>query len=101
MRNREINCDTCPDKIPDVRNGNMSTMQFFGMAANCVRYVGTMEDITITGIDWVNLKAVAELSGVTITKTMMKRLRVIESLLIKESVENARKRDQVSRTSAR
>ena len=67
-------------------------MMFFeGMAVNCVRYVATMERIMVTGIDWVNLKAVAELSGVKITKPMMKRLRLIESLLIKESVENANK----------
>lgn len=67
-------------------------MVFFeGMAANCVRYVGTMEAIVVMGIDWVNLKAVAELSHVKITKPMMKRLRLIESLLIKESVENANK----------
>lgn len=61
------------------------------MAANCVRYVGTMEAVMVTGIDWVNLKAVAELSGVRITKAMMKRLRLIESLLIKESIENAKR----------
>lgn len=66
-------------------------MQFFGMASNCVRYVGTMGNIAVTGIDWVNLKAFAELSGVRITQPMMKRLRTIESLLIKESVENANK----------
>ena len=67
-------------------------MVFFeGMAVNCVRYVATMERIMVTGIDWVNLKAVAELSHVKITKPMMKRLRLIESLLIKESVENANK----------
>jgi hypothetical protein len=67
-------------------------MVFFeGMAVNCVRYVATMERIMVTGIDWVNLKAVAELSHIKITKPMMKRLRLIESLLIKESVENANK----------
>ena len=77
-----------------MRNGNLKTMMFFeGMAVNCVRYVGTMERVMVTGIDWVNLKAVAELSGVKITKPMMKRLRIIESLLIKESVENADKRN--------
>ena len=63
------------------------------MAVNCVRYVGTMETVMVTGIDWCNLKAVAELSGVKITKPMMKRLRLIESLVIKESVENANKRN--------
>ena len=61
------------------------------MATNCVRYVGTMDSIMVTGMDWVNLKAVADLSGVRITKPMMWRLRVIESLLIKESVENAKR----------
>ena len=67
-------------------------MVFFeGMAVNCVRYVATMERIMVTGIDWVNLKAVAELSHIKITKPMMKRLRLIESLLIKESAENANK----------
>lgn len=67
-------------------------MMFFeGMAVNCVRYVATMDRVMVTGIDWVNLKAVAELSGVKVTKPMMKRLRLIESLLIKESVENANK----------
>ena len=75
-----------------MRQGNYKTMTFFeGMAVNCVRYVGTMESIMVTGIDWVNLKAVAELSGVKITKPMMKRLRLIESLLIKESFENAKR----------
>ena len=71
-------------------------MQFFGMAANCVKYVSTMERPMVTGIDWVNLKAIADLSGIKVTKTMMKRLRVIENLLIKESVEDANKRNQVS-----
>ena len=67
-------------------------MMFFeNLAVNCVRYVGTMESIMVTGIDWVNLKAVADLSGVRITKPMMKRLKLIESLLIKESVKNAGK----------
>ena len=71
-------------------------MQFFGMAANCVRYVSTMESVMVTGIDWVNLKAVAELSGIKITRPMMKRLRIIESLLIKESVTDAGQRNKVS-----
>lgn len=66
-------------------------MQFFGMASNCVRYVGTMQNVLVTGIDWVNLKAMAELSGVKITQPMMRRLRLIESLLIKESAKNADK----------
>ena len=66
-------------------------MFFENLAVNCVRYVGTMESIMVTGIDWVNLKAVADLSGVRITKPMMKRLKLIESLLIKESVKNAGK----------
>ena len=91
MRNKEVNCNGCPDKIPDVTEGNIKTMQFFGVAANCVRYVSTMESVTITGFDWVNVKAVAELSGIKITKLMMKRLRLIENLLIKESVESASK----------
>ena len=87
-----MDCKNCPDKIPDLREGNYKTMLFYeGMAVNCVRYVGTMESIMVTGIDWVNLKAVADLSGVKVTKPMMKRLRVIESLLIKESVENAKR----------
>ena len=98
MRNKEINCNECPDKIPDVTEGNIKTMQFFGMASNCVRYAGTMENIMVTGMDWVNLKAVADLSGIKITKPMMKRLRLIESLLIKESVENASERNKVSGT---
>ena len=66
-------------------------MRFYDIAVNCVRYVATMESIMVTGIDWTNLKAVAELSGVRITKPMMKRLRVIETLLIKESIENAKR----------
>lgn len=87
-----MDCESCPDKVPDLRNGNKKTMVFFeGMAVNCVRYVSTMEAIMVTGIDWVNLKAVAELSGVKITRAMMKRLRTIESLLIKESIENAKR----------
>ena len=90
QRNKEINCKNCPDKIPDVQEGNIKTMMFFGVASNCVRYVSTMENVMVTGIDWVNLKALAELSGITITRSMMKRLRIIESLLIKESVQNAR-----------
>ena len=67
-------------------------MMFFeNIAVNCVRYVGTMDSILVTGIDWINLKAVAELSRVTITQPMMRRLRLIESLLIKESMENAKR----------
>lgn len=71
-------------------------MHFFGLAENCVRYVGTMDGAMVTGIDWINLKALAELSRVKVTQPMMKRLRVIESLLIKESVENASQRNKVS-----
>jgi hypothetical protein len=52
-----------------------------------------MENVMVAGIDWINLKAVAELSNVKITQPMMKRLRTIETLLIKESVENASKRN--------
>ena len=66
------------------------------MAANCVRYTSTMDAVMVAGIDWVNMKALAELSGVKITRLMMKRLRVIESLLIKESAEDASKRNKVS-----
>ena len=88
-----MDCKNCPDKIPGLREGNYKTMVFYeGMAANCVRYVATMDSVTVAGMDWVNLKAVAELSGVRITKPMMKRLRVIESLLIKESVKKNAKR---------
>ena len=68
-------------------------MRFWGIASNCVRYVSTMENVMVAGIDWINLKAVAELSNVKITQPMMRRLRTIETLLIKESVENASKRN--------
>lgn len=79
-------------------------MRFWGMALNCVRYVSTMESIMVAGIDWINLMAVAKLSGIKITQPMMRRLRIIESLLIKESkesVENAGKRNKVSGKTAR
>lgn len=67
-------------------------MSFYeGLAANCVRYVGTMSDVLVMGIDWANLKAVAELNHVKLTRSMMRRLHVIEKLLIKESVENAKR----------
>lgn len=68
-------------------------MSFYeGMAVNCVRYVGTMSDILVMGIDWSNLKAVAELNRIKLTRPMMRRLHVIENLLIKESVENAKRK---------
>ena len=60
-----------------------------------------MENVMVAGIDWVNVKAVAELSHIKITQSMMKRLRIIETLLIKESVEDASKRDKVSGKTAR
>lgn len=91
-----MDCKNCPDRCPDLNEGNISTMHFFDLAANCVRYVGTMDGAMVTGIDWINLKALAELSRVKVTQPMMKRLRVIESLLIKESVENASQRNKVS-----
>lgn len=62
---------------------------FYGTAAGCVRYASTMERLVVIGIDWVNLKAVAELSHTKITRSMMRRLRLIEKLLIKESEKNA------------
>lgn len=76
-------------------------MRFWGIASNCVRYVSTMESVMVAGIDWMNLKAVAELSNIKITQPMMKRLREIETLLIKESVEDANKRNKVSGKTAR
>ena len=65
-------------------------MQFFGMAANCVRYVSTMDAVMVAGIDWINLQALANLNHVKITRSMMRRLSVIESLLIKESKESVK-----------
>ena len=91
-----MHCDTCSDRVPDLRDGNKKTMAFWDMAANCVRYISTMDNVMVAGIDWINLKAVAELSHIRITQPMMKRLRIIETLLIKESVENASKRNKVS-----
>lgn len=44
-----------------------------------------MEGVYIGGIDWVNLKTIAELEKIEITKSMMKRLLLIENLLIEES----------------
>ena len=76
-------------------------MLFWGIASNCVRYVSTMESVMVAGIDWINLKAVAELSNIKITQPMMKRLREIETLLIQESVEDANKRNKVSGKAAR
>lgn len=72
-------------------------MMFFHMASNCVRYVSTMDGIMVTGMDWVNVKTLAELNKLKITKPMMRRLRVIETLLIKESVGNANQRNKTSR----
>lgn len=69
-------------------------MAFWDMAANCVRYISTMDNVMVAGIDWINLKAVAELSHIKVTQPMMKRLRIIETLLIRESVENAGKRSK-------
>lgn len=44
-----------------------------------------MAGIYVSGIDWVNLKTIAELEKIEITKSMMKRLLLIENLLIEES----------------
>jgi len=76
-------------------------MMLFGTASNCVRYVGTMDGIMVTGIDWVNLKTIAELNRIKITRPMMRRLRVIETLLIKESVGNANQRNKTSSKTTR
>ena len=62
------------------------------VAVNCVRYASTMESILVMGIDWANLKAVADLSRTRISVPMLKRLRVIENMLIKESVANAKRK---------
>ena len=68
-------------------------MSFYeGLAANCVRYISTMSDILVMGIDWANLKAVAELNHIRLTRPMIRRLHVIEGLLIKESVANAERK---------
>ena len=85
-----MDCTNCPERIPELTEGNIKTMQFFGVAANCVRYVGTMDGVLVAGIDWVNLQALAKLNHVKITRSMMRRLGVIESLLIKESKESVK-----------
>lgn len=50
----------------------------------------------VAGFDWSNLRTVAELSRIKITQPMMARLRKIESLLIKESVESGNQRNQAT-----
>lgn len=69
-------------------------MMFYCLIQNCVKYVSTMENILVTGFDWTNIKAIADISKQVISKPMFRRLRHVESLVIKESVENARKRNE-------
>ena len=65
-------------------------MRLYALASNCVHYVGTMSRPFISGINWVDLETVARLSRIHIGPAMMKRMRKIESLVIKESVEDGR-----------
>lgn len=85
MRGIKPACESCPDRIPDLRPNNASSMSMYLKASNCLRYISGMEGVYIGGIDWVNLKTIAELEKIEITKSMMKRLLLIENLLIEES----------------
>ncbi len=63
-------------------------MNLYSMCCNCVHYVGTMGKPFISGMNWTDIEAVARMSGIPIDTLMMKRLRKIESLVIKESISN-------------
>lgn len=92
MRGIKPVCEGCPDRIPDLRTNNIPAMSLYLKASNCLRYISGMERIYVSGIDWVNLKTIAELEQIPITKSMMKRLLLIENLLIEES-NNERSKD--------
>lgn len=83
---REVECKDCPDRPPDVREGNIAVLNFYALVANCVRYASTMDGPFVSGFNWTDIKAVAEMAGVEITKRTLKKLRIIESLLIEEGM---------------
>ena len=85
---KTLDCANCPDRCPDVRPGNYEVMHLYSLASNCVRYVSTMEKPFISGLNWADIESVARMANISITPILLKRLREIESLVIKESIEN-------------
>lgn len=87
---KKLDCKNCPDRFPNIHPKNRKAMHAYSLCSNCVNYVSTMAGVAVTGFDWANLKALLELSGVNLTKLDIKRLRLIETLIIEESAKEQR-----------
>ena len=61
MRGIKPACESCPDRIPDLRPNNASSMSMYLKASNCLRYISGMEGVYIGGIYWGKLKKKTEI----------------------------------------
>lgn len=88
---QELQCETCSGRPPKLSEENIRFMGTWNLLENSFYYVSTMEKIIPTGLNWANVESILKLFHIRPTRLLIKRIKLAESLVIKQANESLKK----------
>lgn len=88
---RELHCETCEGRPPKLNKENKRFMGVWNLLQNSFYYVGTMERIIPTGLNWANVETILRLFHIRSTRLLIKQIKLAETLVIKQANESLKK----------
>ena len=86
-----MQCETCEGRPPKLSEENIRFMGVWNLLENSFYYVSTMEKVIPTGLNWVNVEAILKLFHIRPTRLLIKRIKLAETLVIKQANESLKK----------
>ena len=65
--------------------GNIPFFKLWNVAQRCFHYVGTMDGIYPMSLNWTDIESIARINKIKLTRILIEKLNVAESLSIEES----------------
>lgn len=65
--------------------GNIPFFKLWNIAQRCFHYVGTMDGIYPMSLNWTDIESIARINKIKLTRILIEKLNVAESLSIEES----------------
>lgn len=70
--------------------GNMSFFKLWNITQRCFHYVGTMDGIYPTALNWCDIESIARIHKIKLNRILLMKLKVAERLSIEESYSKKR-----------
>lgn len=84
QRNKNVDCEHCPDKCPAPLKGNISFLKFWNKVSRCFHYVGTMDGVYPVSLNWTDIETMARIHKVKLNSAMLSKLEIAQDKTMEE-----------------